>query len=148
MNVTTRIAREAVRFKRGHVADRAVHHHARAAMHLQVALHDFAKHGVRQVAARVHHQHVAGLDLHHGLVDHQVVARSRLDRQRGAHQLAAAVVAVQARDALAARQVVAKVGRDDAGKRFKNGGGSNGGSRQLAGAGKDIGHDDLQFLGR
>src|SRR3546814_7386353 len=66
---------------------------ARAAALLQVALHDLAHAGIGQVAARIHDQHVAGLDQGHGLVDEQVVARPRLDRQRAAHQLAAPVVA-------------------------------------------------------
>ncbi|MNT38968.1 hypothetical protein D3C72_1751820 [compost metagenome] len=89
---------------------------------------------------------MAGLDLHHGLVDQQVVARPRLDGQRGAHQLAGAVVAAQAGDAFAAGEVVAEVRSDDAGERFENGSGSDGGSRQYAGAGGDGSHDDLRIL--
>jgi hypothetical protein len=105
------IEREGAGGRSRRVADCAVEHEAGDAALDRGGGHQFAEQRVGQVAAGVHHDHVARLRHRHRLVDHQVVARAALHGQRGAGQVAALVHRAQARAAGGhARHAVADVG--------------------------------------
>lgn len=70
------------------VADRAVDDEAGAAAQQRVLQEQLADQGIVQVATPIDHQHVAGLHVHHRLVDGEVVAGTRLDGHGGADELA------------------------------------------------------------
>ena len=58
--MAARIAGKIVEFEGQYVANGPIHDHTRAAVLLQVTLHDLAQYRVGQITARIHHQHVTG----------------------------------------------------------------------------------------
>ena len=93
------------------VADGAVDHDAGKALEFGLAHHDLADERVGEVAARVHHDHVAGLRELQCLVDQQIVARAGADGEGRAGHGGAVVHGAQARAAgRHARHAVADVG--------------------------------------
>jgi hypothetical protein len=61
--------------------------------------HQFADQRVGEVAARIHHDDVTRLRQGEGFVNHQIIARPGLHRQRGTSEHAGAVHRPQARTA-------------------------------------------------